>query len=194
MYDDVHYMRWILCILVGGMAIRAYAQTSDEIELQFPDQPNWNEVREGESMDFTLTATGGLSGNYTFRLVTTDQRGMELDRQGHFTWTPDFELVTQQEKQKTVPVLFEVSNAGGQITTRQMAFIVHNQTRIPPLENLQPFFVRAEEENHYQLTIAPEFTATAAQHVLPAGMKISSTGEFTWQPTSDQYAQLEKDP
>ena len=162
--------------------------------LEFPDQANWNEVQEGETLDFSLSARGGMSGNYTFRLVTTDDQGMELDPQGNFTWSPDFGLISQQEKQKTFPVLFEVSNQGGQITTRQMAFIVHNQVRIPTLENLQPFFVKAEEENRYQVTLAPEFVATAAQHVMPSGMNVSATGEFRWRPTREQYDELEKKP
>ena len=187
-------MRWILCLLSIWITTNAYAQAPGEIALQFPEQPNWNEVQEGETLDFSLAAIGGLSGNYSFKLVTNTDRGMHLDPAGHFTWQPGYALVSQQEGQKSFPVLFEVSNAGGQTTTRQMAFIVHNQVRVPPLTDLQPFFVKENQDNRYQITLEPDFTVTAAEEALPEGMRVSPAGAFAWKPTGEQFQQLEQEP
>ena len=145
-------------------------------------------------MDFTLTASGGLSSNYTFRLAASDEPGMQLGPKGHFTWQPDYQVVNQSERQQTIPVLFEVSNEGGQVTTRQMAFIVHNQVRVPPLDNLQPFFVKKEKANEYTINLPPELNVTAVSESLPQGMRVSPSGTFVWHPTREQYSTLEQKP
>lgn len=177
-----------------GITVGAYAQAPDEIAVQFPEQAHWNEVQEGELMEFALAATGGLTGHYSFRLVADRDWGMQLDSAGHFTWQPDYQIVSQNEGKKKVSVLFEVSNEGGQIASRQMTLVVHNQVRIPSFDDLQPFFVKENMVNRYQVALEPDFTVTTDENALPSGMDASPNGALVWKPTAEQFKQLEQEP
>ncbi len=187
-------MRWIAGVFLIGVTVGVYAQAPDEIMVQFPDQAHWNEVQEGDRMEFTLEATGGLSGQYSFRLVSDRDWGMQLNSTGHFTWQPDYQMVSQTEGKKTFPVLFEVRNEGGQIASRQMTLVVHNQVRIPSFDDLQPFFVKESTVNRYHLAVEPNLTVTTGEATLPSGMRLSSGGELVWTPTAEQFEQLAQEP
>ncbi len=96
----------------------AYAQNPSEIALQLPRQPGWNEVREGETLEFSLSATGGLGDEHSFQLTADSLSGMQLDPAGDFSWQPNYDVVGPDEPQKTVTVRFAVRSSTGQTATQ----------------------------------------------------------------------------
>lgn len=167
----------------------------EEIVINFPDEKNWNVVAEGETLEFRLEATGGLSANYSFSAVTEPDVDMQLSKEGEFIWKPAYDLVSADEKSKKISVIFEVSNEGGQVADRQVDFIVKQSFRLSPLTNLAPFFIRKDTINTYQVKVnTKEFEIVADSSRMPSGMKLSKESVFQWNPDTEQYAQLQKEP
>ncbi|MGB3777420.1 MAG: hypothetical protein WA960_03620 [Tunicatimonas sp.] len=187
-------MRWILCALGVGIAMSAYAQNSGEIALQLPRQPGWNEVREGETLEFSLSAAGGSGDEYSFQLTGDSLSKMQLDPAGDFSWQPNYDVVGPDEPQKTVTVRFAVRSSTGQTATQSADLVVYNQARISALPNLPPFFVKQQTDNRYQLALPPDFAVPAGPHTLPEGMRASPGGELTWNPTDEQFEALQEAP
>ncbi len=167
----------------------------NEITIQFPEKENWNVVAEGETLDFHLEATGGLSGNYTFSAVSEADLGIQLSKEGAFHWTPDYHLVSPAEQTKNFPVMFEVANEGGQLTTRQVDFVVNQQTRLPAFVDLPPFYVKPAIRNTYKIRLSKEgFRFIADSTQWPSGMQLTQEGELHWHPLPEQFTQLQKQP
>ncbi|MEQ9441950.1 MAG: hypothetical protein RIG62_23115 [Cyclobacteriaceae bacterium] len=189
-------MNYIISFLIGVFSLLgSITMAQNELSLVFPDQKNWNVVQEGMPVEFTMGAQGGLSKNYSFQFKGDSALGMELTKEGKFTWLPSFDLVTAEEAKKVVPVIFEVSTDGGQVATRQVEFVVHNQSRVPPIAGLQPFFIKPGSENTYSVSVdSNNFSIQAEDTSLPEGMTLSATGDFRWKPTQEQYSALRKQP
>lgn len=167
----------------------------NEISIQFPDRENWNVVAEGETLSFELKATGGMSGDYTFTAVSEPEIGLQLSEDGKFQWTPGYELVTAAEKTKKFPVIFEVTNEGGQVTSRQVDFIVHQKNRLPAFSGLKPFVVGKDEMNTYKIPLnSKEFDVVIDATQVPQGMNVTEDGSIEWKPTPAQFTRLSDQP
>lgn len=184
---------WQFFIISTFSVTGLFAQ--EGIAINFPEQDDWNIVAEGEVLEFKLKATGGLSANYSFSAVTEPDVDMQLSKEGEFYWKPAYDLVSADEKSKKVSVIFEVSNEGGQVKDRQVDFIVKQSFRLSPLNNLAPFFIRKDTINAYQVKVnTKEFEFVTDSSQMPSGMKLSKKGVFLWNPDTEQYAQLRKEP
>lgn len=171
------------------------AQGEGEISIEFPEGQKWNEIKEGETLEFKLGASGGLSGNYQFSATSDSSLNFQLNKDGFFRWSPDYGLVSSSERSKTFPVLFEVTNEGGQVSTRQVEFIIRHQTRLPAFFNIKPFYVKKDGVSTYKLTVNKnEFAFEMVPGTAPKGMELSKEGEFSWQPTAEQFESLQKEP
>ncbi len=169
-----------------------YAQQQSEISIIFPKGNNWNEVKEGKTLEFRLQAEGGLSGNYRFRAMADSSLNFSLNENGFFSWTPDYGLVAASEGQKTVPVIFEVQNEGGQQASRQVEFVVLQGSRLTQYQQPEPFPVKPGEENIYELSLnSDEFTVKVTD--LPQGIEFDQM-QFIWNPTETQWLKLEEQP
>ena len=122
----------------------ASAQTADTLRLQLPTTGGWNEGREGEVLEFSLTARGGSDDQYSFQLLGDSLPGMQLDPSGNFSWQPNYDVVELDEPQKTVAVRFAVWSASGQTATQAADLVVYNQARISDPPNQPPFFVKED--------------------------------------------------
>ncbi|WPP52139.1 hypothetical protein [Catalinimonas niigatensis] len=177
------------------VVVSLQAQEEGEISIEFPEGQKWNEVKEGETLEFKLGASGGLSKNYQFSATNDAALNFQLNKDGFFRWNPDFGLVSPSERSKTFPILFEVTNEGGQVSTRQVEFIVKHQTRLPAFFNIKPFYVKQREVSTYKLTVNEgEFTFELIPGTAPEGMVLNEEGEFSWEPTEAQYESLQKEP
>jgi hypothetical protein len=166
---------------------------AQEISISFPQEPRWNEVEEGETLEFNLRASGGLSEGYRFDAIGDSTLGYSLSDEGVFRWTPDYSLVSAEEQQKTFPVIFEATNQGGQSTRRQVEFILAHRYRLDDQATMNPFLVRPGQENIYQLDIdSGEFSVEAVG--LPQGLQLLGTTGFSWTPTETQWLKLENNP
>ncbi len=166
----------------------------NDMAIQFPDRENWNVVSEGETLSFSLKATGGQSGHYTFSAVTDPQLDILLDKDGEFRWIPSYHLVNAQEKSKTFPVIFEVANEGGQVINRQVDFVVRQKTRLPAFTGLKPFYVKKDTDNTYEIRVGNAFRFVADNSRWQEGMQLTPGGVFRWSPSDEQYAQLRRQP
>lgn len=181
-------------IIIATFSITSlFAQ--NEISIKFPDKENWNVVSEGETLKFGLEATGGMSGNYSFSAISETDLGIQLSKEGEFRWTPDFGLVASAEKIKKFPVIFEVTNEGGQVTSRQVDFIVNQKTRLPAFADLKLFIVNKDTVNTYKIDMnSKEFGLLADSSQIPEGMKVTQDGNFQWKPSPSQFVELLKQP
>ena len=192
-------IRWILGVIGIGTTMGAHAQAPDVLRVQLPTSGGWNEVREGETLEFSLSAR--REGNppestdrYSFQLVSDSIVGMQLDSSGNFSWQPSYDVVNPDEPPKTVTVRFAVRSSTGQTATQAADLLVYNQARISDPPNQPPFFVKQQTDNRYQLALPPDFAVPAGPHSLPEGMRVSSGGELRWSPTDEQFEQLQQAP
>jgi len=190
---DRHFL--IVFILLVFSFANLQAQEEGEISIEFPEGQKWNEIDEGETLEFKLSASGGLSGNYRFSATSETSLNFQLNEDGFFRWKPEYDLVTPSQRKKTFPVLFEVTNEGGQVTTRQVEFVVKNQARLPSFFNIKPFYITSTQQNTYKLTVKEgEFDFSIVSGTKPEGMTLSKEGVFSWKPSAEQLESLQKNP
>lgn len=186
-------MNKLLTILLILCSVLVHAQDQGKIMIEFPSQDKWNEIEEGELLEFQLSASGGLSENYRFSATADTTINFELTPEGRFSWLPSYDLVNSREESKTFPILFEVTNQGGQSARRQVEFVVFHQDRLPSLQDLDPFVVKPEEQNVYDLGIDTA-TFEIRANDLPQGMLLQEEGQFVWTPTETQWLKLGENP
>lgn len=193
---DMRYAIFILTIINIVLPILSYAQT--ELQLLLPDQDNWNTVNEGETLQFTLKATGGSDQNYSFQYKSEEAKSLKLTN-GVVTWTPAYDVVIQGEESRIIPVAFRVTTTAGEQATQTVDFIVQNTIRIPILEELQPFFIQPSVENTFSLSLDPQkFALEADTSQFVDGMIIQPMDDKHWQlrwkPSREQFAALRQEP
>lgn len=185
----------VLSFLFLFAVFNLHAQDEGKITIEFPDGEKWNEVSEGTTLEFKLDASGGLSGNYKFSASSENALNFQLNEDGFFRWQPAYDLVTPDERRKNYSILFEVSNEGGQVSTRQVEFIIKNQPRVSAFFNIKPFYIKSGQSNTYPLSIqGSDYAFTLIEGTSPEGMKISNAGVISWTPSAEQFASLQKDP
>ena len=170
-----------------------YAQQESEISIIFPKGENWNKVQEGQTLEFRLQAEGGLSGNYSFRaLADSSINNYTLKENGFFSWTPGYGLVSAEKGEQTFPVIFEVENEGGQRASRQVEFLVKQQSRLTNFLQPEPFLVKPGQDNLYKLELDPDVFRVEINE-LPQGITFDEM-RFSWNPTETQWLKLEGQP
>ena len=137
----------------------APAQTADTLRLQLPTTGGWNEGREGEVLEFSLTARGGSDDQYSFQLLGDSLPGMQLDPSGNFSWQPGYDVVNPNEPPMTVTARFAVRSASGQTATQSADLIVYNQARISDPPNQPSFFVKDDPKKLILLLKIEKVTA-----------------------------------
>ena len=143
----------------GLFPFEACAQAPGARRVQLPTTSGWNEVREGETLEFSLSTPSNpeSSNQYSYQFASDTLPGMRLDPSGTFTWQPNYDVTGPNEQQRTVAVRFAVRSPSGQTATQAADLVVYNQPRIPPPTNLPPFFVKQQADNEYQLVLLPDF-------------------------------------
>jgi hypothetical protein len=179
------------------------AQTTDStvLQLQLPVRPSWNNLQEGQKIEFGIKATGGTGNKITYALVHGKADGMELDSTGRFTWTPGFDFVDRLTPNRTIQVLFEARNEKDEFISKEAEFKVWHVNRPPVVGDLKPFYVQYNVVNTYMVDaniVRDEdndpLVFIPIPDLMPEGAKLSAQGEFTWKPSQTQYNQLRTKP
>ncbi len=189
----------LLIVVLGNQA--TFAQNTEELQLVFPQQENWNVVDEGEKLSFKLEGKGGLTSDYRFGMIANELEYAKFDSAGNFSWIPSYNLISEKEGKKSFPIIFELSNKGGQSVNRQVEIIVNHVNTFPNFISLEPFYVEPEKENKYELNLTKsvlprqdsiEYIVNSSE--LPVGFIFSQLGELFWKPTQEQWEKLIEKP
>ncbi len=191
-----------LSFFVLSFSLFAYTIQGQEAKPPFqiilPSQPDWNVAPEGSRIDFQI---GSNAENAFFSLVQGRIEGMSFDSLGHFGWTPSYDMADRINTKKVVLLLIKAQNNKGETTTRTIELEVSHTNRPPQIEELQPYYVQFRTLNVYKIDAQllrdddgdPVVIVPIAE-LLPEGMKLTSQGEFTWQPSQTQFNQLKNKP
>ena len=124
---------------------------------------------------------------------------MIFDSLGHFVWTPSYDLADRINTLRTLPVVFEAYNGAGESVIQRVEFKVMHVNRPPEVDELRPFYVQYNTQNTYKIDANavrdPDgdpvvFVPVAEQ--MAENMRLSSSGEITWQPSLTQFNSLKK--
>ena len=182
--------------MLSGIYSAVYAQSTEELQIIFPQQDQWNEVKEGELLQFTLQAKGGLSEEYHYNMISEVEEGISFDSLGNFSWMPDHDIVSAGEKEKRVSFIFEVRNKGGERASRQVDIVVRQNDLLP--DSLSAIFtVQPGQVNRYLFDVNGQEGEVVFEYkpgVLPEGMQFSQKGEVLWHPTEAQIQELQANP
>jgi hypothetical protein len=193
------------CILVLVIWLIAppivWSQDSTNVRILFPVQEGWNNVKEGEKLEFSLKAVGGTSATYTFSIPEGKPAGAKFDSLGNFSWTPAFDFVERLQENKTAQMLFEAKNDEGEIVRQQVDIKVMQVNQPPTIGELKNCYVQYNVLNTYQIDAGsikdPDndpLVFIAITESMPEGAKLSAKGEFTWKPSLGQFNQLKSKP
>ncbi len=154
-------------------------------------------MAEGQTVEFTLKATGGKSDTLTYAIKQGQMEGMTLDSLGHFRWTPGFDIADRINTTKSIPVIFEIRNSHGETATQSVDFKVQHVNRAPIVGDLRPFYVRNKTQNVYKIDASAirdedndPLVFIPLPDQMPEGAKMTAQGEITWHPSLNQFNQL----
>ncbi|GHB84092.1 hypothetical protein [Persicitalea jodogahamensis] len=193
----------LLIAVLGIITNHVFAQdnTTETSTLQIilPTEPGWNVLEEGKEFAFKLKSQGGKSDTVYFSIAEGRQKDMIFDSLGRFVWTPSYDMADRINTLRSLPVVFEATNTAGESVTKQIAFKIVHVNRPPEVDELRPFYVQYKTQNTYQIDMNavrdpdsdPTVIVPAAEQ-MPEGMKISASGEVTWNPSQTQFNFLGK--
>jgi hypothetical protein len=190
-----------LTLLLSLLTV-AFAAQGQEFKPLFqiilPTQTDWNIAPESSRIDFRLNSN---SENAFFSLVQGRLEGMNFDSLGHFSWTPSYDIADRINTKKTIQLLIKAQNPKGETTTQTIDLVINHTNRPPQIEALQPYYVQFRSSNVYKIDAqllrdddADPVVIVPIPESLPEGMKLTSQGEFTWQPSQTQFNQLKTKP
>jgi hypothetical protein len=168
-------------------------------EFIFPAHEDWNQLKEGQTLQFTLLTSE--QSRPTYSIEAPVGLGVALDTLGNFTWTPSYDLVNRLEKQKEVTVYFQANWKDGKRIRKSISLVVNHQNRMPAVDELPAFYVKQSFFNQYQISsdyvTDPDgdpivFKPIVSQ--MPEGANLTSQGLFTWSPSRNQFNSLKKSP
>jgi hypothetical protein len=181
--------------------VTAQVRETLPVKISLPNQANWNQVKEGQKLEFEVKAAGGSSSNFSYFIRQGQEQGMQFDTLGRFSWTPDFDFVDRLSISRTVQVLFEARNDQQESTTQMAEFTVLHVNRPPSVGDLKPFYVQYNVLNTYTIEsdqVKDEdkdpIVFVPIPSAMPEGAKLSETGVFTWKPSVTQFRRLESNP
>ena len=167
---------------------------SPPLQIVLPTEPSWNILEEGKEISFKLKAQGGKSDTVFFSISEGRQKDMIFDSLGRFVWTPSYDMADRINTLRSLPVVFEATNKAGESVTKQITFKIIHVNRPPEVDELRPFYVQYKTQNTYQIDMNavhdpdsdPVVIVPVAEQ-MPEGMKISASGEVTWEPSLTQF-------
>ena len=188
-----------LGIITNTLFAQDTLSESRPLKIILPAQPNWSIIEEGQELMFQLAAQGGKSDTVYFAIKEGMQKEISFDSLGRFVWIPAYDLADRINTLRTLSVVFEAYNRAGESVTQQVAFKIIHVNRPPEVDELRPFYVQYNTQNTYQIDANavrdPDsdpvvFVPVAEQ--MPEGMRLSSSGEITWQPSLTQFKFLKE--
>ncbi len=199
----VKRLSFLLFTLLGIVINETTAQDSTvnypPLQIVLPTAPDWNIVSEGKEIALQLRARGGSADTILFAITEGRQKDMIFDSLGRFVWTPSYDLADRINSLRSLPVVFEATNSAGESVTQQVSFKVLHVNRAPEVDELRPFYVQYKTLNTYQIdknaVHDPDndpFVFLPVPEQMPEGMKISASGEVTWEPSNTQFDLLRK--
>ena len=172
----------------------------EPLKIILPSSENWNVLREGNSVNFDLKASGGNGKNYKFSISQGKIEGMKIDSLGKFSWNPAYDLVDRISQNKNFQVIFEVNDSLN-IASQKVDFRVFHTNRKPIISDLKPFYVKYNTTNIYPVDNAvvrdednDPIVFIPIIEQMPEGMKLTSQGEFSWSPSYTQFKNLKEKP
>ncbi len=169
------------------------------LQIILPTEPSWNILEEGKEMAFRLKSKGGKSDTVFFSIAEGRQSDMIFDSLGRFVWTPSYDIADRINTLRSLPVVFEATNAAGESVTKQIAFRIVHVNRPPEVDELRPFYVQYKTQNTYQIDMnatrdpdSDPMVIVPVAEQMPEGMRISANGEVTWEPSLTQFNFLGK--
>lgn len=170
---------------------------SASLQLQFPDNYNWNILQEGQKLEFRLSADTasesnaaatdslGVNEHYTFTITEGKTDEMSFDSLGNFSWTPSFDFVDRLSTSKNTQVAFEVRNSKNQTANKVIEFKVLHVNRPPVAGDLKPFYVQYNVMNTYMIDMNSVRDEDNDPQVfipipdaMPEGAKLSAQPDF----------------
>lgn len=187
----------LLLSLLGIITNPLLAQdttSENPFQIILPTDPSWNILEEGKEISFKLKAQGGKSDTVFFSIAEGRQKDMIFDSLGRFVWTPSYDMADRINTLRSLPVVFEATNTAGESVTKQLAFKIVHVNRPPEVDELRPFYVQYKTQNTYQIDMNavrdPDSDPTVVVPVaeqMPEGMRITASGEVTWNPSTTQF-------
>ncbi|MBF8963616.1 hypothetical protein I0P70_10180 [Pontibacter sp. FD36] len=174
---------------------------SSPIKLQFPTDPGWNVLKEGQKLEFDVQASGGTGTDFRYSIKQGKVDGMVFDSTGYFSWTPSYDFVDRLSGGRVLQVIFEVRNEKDESASQVVDFKVEHVNRPPVVGELKPLYVRYNTQNTYTIESAAvqdededPIVFVAIADGMPEGAKLSAQGEFTWKPSLTQFNRLRNNP
>lgn len=174
---------------------------SSPLILSFPEQSNWNVVKEGQKLEFCVKASGGTDSSYTYSIPQGKVQGISFDSLGWFSWTPSHDFVSRLSSDSTIQLLFEVRNKKEETVSKVVELKVEQVNRPPLVGELKPFYVRYNTRNTYTIESSvvkdedqDPLVFVPRMDAMPEGAKLSPQGEFSWTPSLTQFNSLRNKP
>ncbi|PSR53152.1 hypothetical protein AHMF7605_06210 [Adhaeribacter arboris] len=193
----------VFFLLTHTYAQQGSTQTASlsPLQLIFPNQPGWNVVKEGQSLQFEVKAVGGTGTRFLYSLTSGRMEEMYFDTLGHFSWTPSFDFVDRLAKDRTVQLLFEARNEKDERVKQVIDLKVEHVNQPPSMGELKPFYVKYDVTNTYTIESSAikdgdndPVVFVPIESSMPEGAKLSAQGEFTWKPSTNQFNRLRSNP
>jgi len=161
---------------------------------------DWSIAHEGEEINFQITSTDSVPA-LRFYFEGEVLQGMKLDSTGHFSWQPEFDLVSRQERMKSYTVVIAVVLQDQRLLRQEGTFTLTHTNREPLAEELPVFYVRQGVRNQYQISADYVFDPDGDPLVFKSipnqmseGMVLSASGLLTWTPSRNQFNTLKNNP
>lgn len=171
------------------------------LKLQFPNDPGWNVIKEGQKLEFDVQSSGGSGKTVTYYLLQGRVEGMHFDSTGLFSWIPSYDFVDRLSGSRNLQLMFEARNDREESVKQVVEFKVEHVNRPPFVGELKPFYVRYNAQNTYTIEASAIGDEDGDPIVIipniesmPEGAKLSEQGEFTWKPSYTQFNKLQKSP
>ncbi|MFN4144431.1 MAG: hypothetical protein ACK4GN_01315 [Runella sp.] len=190
----------ILILFISKIAVLAQENRSN-FQIELPTEAQWDIAAEGSRVAFRLKTSGGKSDTASFIIKQGRIEGMKFDSTGFFEWIPSYDLADRTNTQKIVQLIFEARNSWGETASRSVELKVQHVNRPPRVGELRPFYVQSRTQNVYQIDMeaikdddGDPVVIVPIRETMPEGARLSSKGEFTWQPSQIQFNNLKNQP
>ncbi|MDH5396643.1 MAG: hypothetical protein OEX02_00745 [Cyclobacteriaceae bacterium] len=174
-------------------------QINKVTEIRLPRKPGWNLIREGDSVQFKISAETTMDNleGIKFYFEEGEESEIEFDSLGNFSWTVPYTLVDRFQQTIDKHVFFMAEDQSGNIVSQKVILTIFHKNQKPIIGSLSPFYVLSGANNTYQITSDfvsdPDddpivFITTPTE--LPQGMEFTSGGKITWNPSRKQFTDL----
>lgn len=196
-------MRKYFCIVLLSFLCQneLLAQFTDK-QIILPSQANWNEVNEGELLNFSLKISGdSIHQVHNYQISQGKLAGMNIDSLGTFTWLPAYSIVARNEQLKLLQCIVEVRLGNGESISKTLDINVKHKNQKVVLQELKTFYLKFNSPNTYKIDkdkVSDDdddpFVFIPNLETFPEGLNLSSSGEFTWTPSISQFKKVKENP